>query len=122
MLSERPEYNAKIRSGYLLGPVSYGGHATDPLIAIAHQAESIKSVFDLFKLYELFPNFLEIKTYLFKSICTKSRINSELCRGFLSFFLGVEQSRIRLDMVATYMSHMPSGSSANQFVHYAQVR
>lgn len=35
LLSERPEYNSKIRAGVLLGPTAFGGNATNPLVKYA---------------------------------------------------------------------------------------
>ena len=42
LLSELPEYNDKIRAGFLLGPTAFGGNATNPLIPLSSHAETIQ--------------------------------------------------------------------------------
>ncbi len=42
LLSELPEYNSKIRAGFLLGPTAFGGNATNPLIPLSNHAETFQ--------------------------------------------------------------------------------
>jgi lysosomal acid lipase/cholesteryl ester hydrolase len=62
LLSERPEYNEKIRAGILLGPTAFGGHAKNPMIVASPYAELIGTFITKLGFQEFMPNFLEIKT------------------------------------------------------------
>ncbi len=81
LLSELPEYNRKVKAGFLLGPTAFGGNATNPLIRLADQAELIQSVFQLIGMDEFMPNFLEIKSKLAHKICKQSFLHSLMCRN-----------------------------------------
>ncbi len=121
LLAERPEYNAKLRSGFLLGPTAFGGNATNPLKVLADYSGSVKYMFDMLGVQEFLPNFLEIKSWLAHTTCHMSNLHSEACRNLYALFIGLEPSKINMTMVPTYMSHTPAGSSTTQFVHYAQL-
>ena len=122
LLSELPQYNDKIRAGFLLGPTAFGGNATNPLIPLSAHAETFQTVLNAFGIYEFLPNFLEIKSWLAHTICGTSPTYERLCRDFFSVFVGSHPEHLNASMAATYISQMPAGASTKTFVHFAQVK
>lgn len=120
LLSELPEYNSKIRGGFLLGPTAFGGNASNPMVVLSEQAENIQSIFEWIGMHEFMPNYLEFKSWLAHSACTLSSSHMEVCRSFYAFFVGMHSHTVNITMVPTYMSHTPAGSSLTQFTHFAQ--
>ena len=47
LLSELPEYNDKIRAGFLMGPAAYMGNAYNPIFQLADYAEDLQELFHL---------------------------------------------------------------------------
>ena len=66
LLAERPEYNAAIRAGFLLGPAAVGKHATNPMVVASPYAELIENAANFLGFYEILPNYLEIKRFFVK--------------------------------------------------------
>ena len=120
LLSEHPEYNSKIRGGFLLGPTAFGGNASNPMVVLAEQAENIQSIFEWIGMHEFMPNYLEFKSWLAHSACTISDLHMEACRSFYAVFVGMHKQALNITMVPTYLSHTPAGSSLKQFTHFAQ--
>ena len=81
MLSLRPEYNAKIKAGFLLGPTALVGNATNPMVKMADQAELIQSVFQLLGMDEFMPNYLEVKSQMAHRVCRTSYLHALMCRN-----------------------------------------
>ena len=121
LLSERPDYNAKIRAGFLMGPTALVGNATNPLAKLADQAELIQSVFKLLGMDEFMPNYLDIKSRLAHRICGVSYLHAILCRNIWALIVNSDPSGINANAVATYFSQLPAGASTTTFVHYAQL-
>ena len=96
-------------------------HSITHQISLTPHAESIKYLFNSLGIHEFLPNFLEVKSWAAHTICKLTHVNSEICRNLFSLFVGMDANNLNLTMVPTYMSHMPSGSSVSQFVHYAQL-
>lgn len=121
LLSEMPEYNAKIKAGFLLGPSALVGNATNPLVNLADQAELLQSVFQLLGMDEFMPNFLEVKSNLAHKICRSSYLHSLMCRNLWALIVNSDPSHINPEAVPTYLSQLPAGASTTTFVHYAQL-
>ncbi len=121
LLAERPEYNDKIRAGFLLGPTALMGNATNPMIKLADQAELMRSAFQLIGMDEFMPNFLEVKSKIFHKTCRASYMHKLMCRNLFGLIVGSDPGGIDHDHVHTYMSQLPAGASLTTFVHFAQL-
>lgn len=42
LLAERPEYNAKVKAGFLMGPAASMTYASHPILDLAEQAEELQ--------------------------------------------------------------------------------
>jgi hypothetical protein len=56
LLSERPEYNAKIKAGFLLAPAAIMTHAYNPIFLLANWVDSIEDLLHLLGFYEFLPH------------------------------------------------------------------
>ena len=121
LLSEKPEYNEKIRAGILLGPTAFGGHATNPMVVASPYAEMIGTFITKLGFQEFMPNFLEIKSWLSHSICTASPLQLKMCRDFFAITVGMETNSMNASMTPIYMSHMPAGTNINTMVQMGQM-
>ncbi len=55
LLSERPEYNQKIKAGFLLAPAAFMTHAYNPIFLLSEWVEELEDLFHLFGIYEFLP-------------------------------------------------------------------
>ena len=121
LLSEKPEYNDKIKAGILLGPISFGGHATNPMVVASPYAELIGTFITRLGFEEFMPNFLEIKSWLAHSICESSSLQHKMCRDFFALSIGMEPNAMDPSMAPIYMSHMPAGTNIKTMVQMGQM-
>ena len=121
LLSERPEYNEKIKAGILLGPTAFGGNAQNPMIVASPYAELIGTFITKLGFQEFMPNFLEIKTWLSHSICESSPLQLKMCRDFFALSIGMESKSMNASMAPIYMSHMPAGTNIKTMVQMGQM-
>lgn len=122
LLSERPEYNDKIKMGFLLGPTAFGGNGTQFLRPVARQFETIKNIMDWMGIYEVLPDFSNnIKSRIAQNLCPANKIYSQLCSSLISLVLGIRSTDMDREVVPYYLSHVPAGASVRQFVHYSQL-
>ena len=47
LLSEKPEYNDKVKAGFMMGPATFMGNAFSPIFALADYAEDIQELFHM---------------------------------------------------------------------------
>ena len=121
LLSEKPEYNAKIKAGFLLAPTAYGGHATNPMTVASPYAEAIVDFISKFGIYEFMPNFLETKTWLANTICNSSHIQRTICGYFYATIIGMEPKNVDTNMAPIYLSHMPAGTNLKTMLQMGQM-
>jgi pimeloyl-ACP methyl ester carboxylesterase len=93
MLSELPEYNAKIRKGFLLGPTAFGGHSGNFLTKFAGQANLFESTLTSLGIAEFLPTNLEFNSKMVHIVYKANFVNNLLfrywvqsCIYFLIFF------------------------------------
>jgi len=117
MLSELPEYNRRIRSAHLLGPMSAAGNATHPTVALADAAETVKGVADFLGFREIMPRIGRSQDVFADLVC---RPHPHVCRAMFALVVNMSPEELDERAVVNYFLHMPSGASAKQIVHYAQ--
>ncbi len=76
---------------------------------------------------EILPHMGEVQPRLAEAVCPK---HPHVCRAFYALFVGMspgelggsdsEDPEVGAKVVTNYLSHMPSGASLRQIVHYAQ--
>ncbi len=120
LLTMRPEYNDRFRSAHLMGPVAQAGNASNPMVAFSDAAEAVQASLDMIGVREFLPNMGAAQKAAAASICP---VAPELCRAFFATFLVMNPEELGADptVVSNFLTHMPSGSSIGQMVHYAQL-
>jgi len=121
MLSSLPEYNDKIKLGFLLAPPAYMSHAPSMIFQIASLAEDIEILYHLFGLYEFLPH-LDIITWFGHLVCSDDHpLLQSVCMNIGFTILGFNPGQLNGTMIPTYLDHIPEGTSTRPFVHYAQL-
>lgn len=121
LMADKPEYNQKVRTAYLLGPTAFGGNATNPLLPLAQHAESIVGTFRLFGFQEFLPNLYGLQSRLFGKMCRTTALNLKICTEAFALSIGLSSDKMDSNLVPLYMTHMPAGGSLGQFHQYAQL-
>ena len=121
LLSEKPEYNSKIRAGFLMGPAAIGKHATNPLVAGSPYAEHMKWVVNSLGIYEIVTNMKEIQAFFTQLLCDSGSYQRIVCSYIFAAAVGMEPGSIDPDMIPAIMTHMPAGVSTKTMTHLAQM-
>jgi hypothetical protein len=90
-LSELPEYNEKIKAGFLLAPAVFMTHATDPIFLISQFAEEIDFLYHLFGAYEFLPH-PDIISALAHVFCNEEEhpIYTDVCANIAFILLNIK--------------------------------
>jgi len=118
-MSERPEYNSKIKLMNAYAPVAYTQHMLSPISLIAPFDSEIEWLLGMFGLYEFLPSskFME---FLGQTVCHQNSPVKDLCSNVLFLIAGYNADQLDPELVPTLLGHMPAGSSVRCLVHYAQ--
>jgi len=122
MLSEMPQYNAKISKAALLAPVAWISHPAGlaklimPQMALIDIAATAAGVGDFFPSATAFKEFVDkyCDDGMHKTI-------SEACVHVVSAIAGFDEAIINRDWLPIIMSHTPAGTSYHTLTHYAQM-
>lgn len=122
LLSERPEYNNKIKDAYLMGPAVFMTHANNPIFWLAEWADDIMDLYHLFGLYEFLPH-SDLMTWLGHVVCNVEEhpIMADLCANAAFLLMGINLNQLNMTMAPIYLDHLPEGTSTRPLVHYAQL-
>ncbi|XP_049819026.1 lipase 1-like isoform X2 [Aethina tumida] len=118
MLSERPEYQTKIKLGISLAPAVFMKHFAQPLLRPFVSIYDT-NLLDALNQYEFVP-FINNSTLrrALLALC-KREMMKEFCMGTLTLIFGnIEQ--FDYNLYPTIFGQVPAGSSTNQIYHYAQ--
>ncbi|CAG9134874.1 unnamed protein product [Plutella xylostella] len=115
MTSLRPEYNRKVSMMFALAPVAWMKNAKSPLVRMFSPAYkilgSLLSTLNTFSLNKgLFNEVLSMMCSLYDNRCENTL-----------FMITGSTKNINASMLPVILGHMPTGSSAHQFVHYGQL-
>ncbi|KAK8733259.1 hypothetical protein OTU49_006552, partial [Cherax quadricarinatus] len=120
MMSERPEYNQKVRAMAAMAPVAYTDQAQGPLIELAPYSGDLDTVFSLLGVGELLPG-SDLMDYIAENFCDMEANTAEICYNFLFLICGPDSDEIPEEYLPLILSHMPAGTSVHTVNHYAQL-
>jgi len=121
MLSQRPEYNNKIKIGALLAPPVFMGHASNFIFDIASLAGGIEIIYHLLGQYEFLPH-LDLISWIGDMFCGDDHpLTNLVCMNMGFILLGFNPGQLNSTMIPTYLDHIPQSSSTRTFAHYAQL-
>lgn len=93
-MSDLPEYNAKIKAGFLLAPASFMTHSTGAIFDIA-QYGAIEDLLHLFGIWEFLPH-PDLIAALGHIYCNQEEhpIDNELCAEIAFILLGINLEQL----------------------------
>ncbi len=119
LLAERPEYNAKIRAGFLMAPAAYMINAESPIFEAADQAWNLSLIAHQAGKDEFLPH-RPIFTKLAHNFCDTEHPDClEICANVFTEALDVTAETLNASMISFYLDHLPAGTSLPTLVHYA---
>ena len=116
LMSEFPEYNAKIKMAFLLAPAAIVENAN--LAKLANGAEVVQNLLQTVGIGNAMPN---IFATLSHKICHLSYFHTFMCQKIFRHLISYDPETIDLNMVPTYLGQVPAGTSVNTFVHFGQL-
>jgi lysosomal acid lipase/cholesteryl ester hydrolase len=119
MLSERPEYDQKIRAAIALAPVGYMKHVKSPLRLLAPYSKDIQMIIRFFGANEFFPQNKIIK-FLSKYGCELTEAERFICENSVFVISGFDKAQFNETLMPVIFGHTPAGTSTKTVVHYAQ--
>ncbi|XP_055837572.1 lipase 3-like [Episyrphus balteatus] len=121
LMSEMPEYNAKIKTSHMLAPVVYMNHMTSPMAKIMGPMLGWSST--LIKMMmgntEFMPN-KKLISMLGSQACKDSSILQSMCGNVLFLMAGWNSKHLNTTLLQGVVETHPAGSSTGQFIHYLQ--
>ncbi|XP_063830436.1 lipase 3-like [Ostrinia nubilalis] len=120
MASERPEYNEKISLMVALSPVAFMSHANSPFVRLLSPTSNL--LYGLLKsigVYEFLPDSSLTRT-MKQLMCGRGPLAEILCSNVLFLMVGFGFDQLNVTNLPVIYSHVPSGASSKQFVHYGQ--
>nr|XP_022912341.1 lipase 3-like [Onthophagus taurus] len=119
MAAERPEYNNKIRLAVTLAPIAYMPNLTNEFIRLlAEYVDELDVIADIIGWHEFAPNmpfFDELA-----AVCSDNSPLEGICENAWFLIFGQDSTQMEENMVPVFATHVPAGSSKEQFVHYGQ--
>ncbi|XP_026482358.1 uncharacterized protein LOC113389552 [Ctenocephalides felis] len=120
--SERPEYNDKVRSYQGLGPTVFMKHQPNIFAQIASRFSGILGwAAKQIGLNEFFPrsDFIE---GLGKLLCEDDDWTRDIvCKNLYYVFAGYDPDQVNATLIPEILENIPSGGSAKELLHFAQL-
>lgn len=119
LMSEKPEYNSKIKLMNAYAPVSYTEHMISPIRYIAPFDGQLEWLLSMFGLYEFLPTskFME---FIGQTACHQNSPIRLVCDNVLFLVAGYNFEQLDEELLPTIVGHSPAGSSVRNVIHYAQ--
>ncbi|XP_054838095.1 gastric triacylglycerol lipase-like [Eublepharis macularius] len=114
--STMPQWAEKIKVFSALAPVATVKHAKTPAARFAYVPElTVKLIFGK---KEFLPT-KNITDYLAAHVCNQD-LGSKLCSNILFLLCGYNVNNLNMSRLDVYLSHVPSGTSVQNMIHWKQ--
>ncbi|XP_069194758.1 lipase 3 [Procambarus clarkii] len=120
MLSERPEYNDKVKVAALMAPIAYLGDAKGALAELAPISHDLDLIFSLLGVGEFLPH-SDLMEYFGNTYCDTESDTADVCYNFLFLICGPDPAELNKEWLPSLISHTPAGTSVHTVNHYAQL-
>lgn len=123
MLSEKPEYNAKVRSMISLAPIAFMSNQKSPLIKLLVRFYNVMEWGSFYcNIHQWFPrnrfSARALGTFVRNSPDTLTR---SFCNCWFHLIAGFGSNQLDKKMLPLIFGHFPAGASAKQIIHYSQL-
>ncbi|EDX13081.1 lipase 3 [Drosophila simulans] len=120
MVSERPEYNDKIKSAHLLGPAAYMGNMKSPLTrAFAPILGQPNAIVEVCGSMEFMPS-NKFKQDLGIEMCQATSPYADMCANEIFLIGGYDTDQLDYELLEHIKATSPAGASVNQNLHFCQ--
>ncbi|CAB0032504.1 unnamed protein product [Trichogramma brassicae] len=120
MMSERPEYNAKVRRAGLMAPVANTTHTRSPIIGVFTKISTpLYYVIRFFGVNDFLPT-NALLTKIGREACEARTPYQVVCSNVLFMITGYDVSLFNKTTIPILLGHSPAGSSIKQLFHFAQ--
>ena len=95
LLSERPEYNEKIKAGFLMAPAVFMNTAYNPILQLAEWAEILEELYHSLGYYEFLPH-PDLVTWLGHEVCNGEEhpIYADVCSNLAFLLFGINPDQL----------------------------
>ncbi|KAG7201061.1 hypothetical protein KM043_017607 [Ampulex compressa] len=122
MLSERPEYNAKIRGMISMAPIAFLANQRSPLLkCVVHFYVVMEWGSTYWNIHQWFPrNRLQARALSTLIRNAPYSLIKSICHCWFYLIAGFGSDQLEKSMLPLIFGHFPAGASAKQIVHYGQ--
>lgn len=120
MMSEKPEYNEKVRAMAAMAPVAFMNNAEGPIMALAPYSDDLDFMATLLGVGEFLPS-SDLLDHFVETYCDSEAVTAEVCYNFLFLLAGPDPDEIPKDFLPIILAHTPAGASVHTVNHYAQL-
>lgn len=118
MLSELPEYNDKIKAGFVMAPAVFLGNSSLPLRLGKPLYNYLFSFFEWIGFQEVMTKSIAALSHY---TCTKDTTHASYCQMIWTMVGNSDTQELDMKSAVTHMSNIPSGSSLKTYKHFAQL-
>ncbi|XP_012225601.1 lipase 3-like isoform X2 [Linepithema humile] len=123
MGSERPEYNAKVKTMISLAPIAFLSNQRSPLLKlIVHFYSLMEWGSHICNIHEWFPRnkwqTRIMSTFMRNAPCM---VTKGFCSCWFYLIAGFGSDQLDKSMLPLIFGHFPAGSSTKQIIHYSQI-
>ncbi|XP_055952419.1 gastric triacylglycerol lipase-like [Argiope bruennichi] len=118
MLSEKTEYNQKIKVFIALAPVTTVGYITSPIRYLAPFTNEFAFLARIIGVREFLPSNALMK-FLSEYVC--DTFERWICKDVMFLLFGRDFQELNVTRIGVYSAHTPAGSSTKSVLHYAQL-
>ncbi|KAL7290220.1 hypothetical protein TKK_0015925 [Trichogramma kaykai] len=120
MANQKPEVAKHVRATIGLAPAVYEKNIKQPLVrALSRFRKEFKSAAGFLRIHEFFGQNI-IFDVMRKNICAIPALGTWACSNFMFFLFGYSPKQLNYDLLPTYLSEFPDGTSVKLFVHWLQ--
>ncbi|MDK2413447.1 hypothetical protein QHH03_30625, partial [Aphanizomenon sp. 202] len=93
MMSEKPEYNEKVRAMAAMAPVAFMNNAEGPIMALAPYSDDLDFMATLLGVGEFLPS-SDLLDHFVETYCDSEAVTAEVCYNFLFLLAGPDPDEI----------------------------
>ncbi|XP_044739785.1 lipase 3-like [Chrysoperla carnea] len=122
MLSEKPEYNEKVKVLFALAPMAFLENVNPGLKLLSANYKKLHIILSSLQIFNIFPHNNALSGPIMATCNYESnQVQLALCETIIESIAGHPQETIDPRDLHHITSHFPGGASVQQAVHYAQL-
>lgn len=120
LMSEKPEYNSKVKVFVALAPICFLRHSGSALTAIIKSEPVINPLLIITGSEEIFGKNSFAKKVI-QQLCLNVVTGTEVCNNLSGYLSGFNPSSIEPGFIRTILGHFPAGTSRKNVIHFTHV-